>query len=391
MEISVLSQPRCNNPFLFGKRFCHKRPTSLFSIRHFLALQCVTFVHQKPMWQQSSVLACAFKLGHNLVPFIEATDTIRTRSSHTGSRKGKKKSFHIKRPSHVCEALGEDKNREQGPDENEPDPSEEENSSNSAEDSGASIDKNDVAHVEPVESPMSTDWRTFRARLISMEQQSNCITEAASASQERSKKSLTDGRWAHPILTPEPGCVLIATEKLDGLSIFERTVILLLSDGLNGSSDGPFGLILNRPLPHTVKDMRPNDLALIEAFGNSQVHFGGPLISDLILLHHGSNQAKGYQEVIPGVYFSPAEGLECAAELVRDKKFLPEDIRFFFGYAGWATNQLKDETENGYWYVAACSTDLFMLPSTANLWEEILRIMGGEYAELSKKPKRKLQ
>ncbi|KAJ7546101.1 hypothetical protein O6H91_08G024800 [Diphasiastrum complanatum] len=350
MEISVLSQPRCNNPFLFGKRFCHKRPTSLFSIRHFLALQCVTFVHQKPMWQQSSVLACAFKLGHNLVPFIEATDTIRTRSSHTGSRKGKKKSFHIKRPSHVCEALGEDKNREQGPDENEPDPSEEENSSNSAEDSGASIDKNDVAHVEPVESPMSTDWRTFRARLISMEQQSNCITEAASASQERSKKSLTDGRWAHPILTPEPGCVLIATEKLDGLSIFERTVILLLSDGLNGSSDGPFGLILNRPLPHTVKDMRPNDLALIEAFGNSQVHFGGPLISDLILLHHGSNQAKG-----------------------------------------WATNQLKDETENGYWYVAACSTDLFMLPSTANLWEEILRIMGGEYAELSKKPKRKLQ
>jgi hypothetical protein len=73
-----------------------------------------------------------------------------------------------------------------------------------------------------------------------------------------SKASLGDPvqlpqKWAHAITMPEAGCVLVATEALDDDSIFERTVIFLLKLGSRGTFDGPFGVILNRPLYTKIK------------------------------------------------------------------------------------------------------------------------------------------
>ncbi|XP_002974931.2 uncharacterized protein LOC9637727 [Selaginella moellendorffii] len=255
-----------------------------------------------------------------------------------------------------------------------------------------SDEKEEKEGPENSSDSQGTDWRAFRARLIanerSVEEQDQPSTSDASKAPENFAKSL-GARWAHPILKPEAGCVLIATDKLDELSIFERTVIILLSAGSSKGNEGPFGLILNRPLPHVLKDIRPQDQALAEAFGESQVHFGGPLVSDLILLLQGASARKGYQEVVPGIFYSSAEGLDQAVSMIKDKASGAEDFRFFFGYAGWAIGQLEREVEDGYWCVAACSTNLFISGSAANLWEEVLKLMGGQYAELSKKPKKR--
>jgi putative transcriptional regulator len=79
--------------------------------------------------------------------------------------------------------------------------------------------------------------------------------------------------------------------------------------------------------------------------------------------------------------------LDEAGALVREGVLKPQDFRFFVGYAGWQLDQLREEIESDYWYVAACSSNLICGGSSESLWEEILQLMGGHYSELSRKPK----
>ncbi|CAK9279028.1 unnamed protein product [Sphagnum jensenii] len=232
--------------------------------------------------------------------------------------------------------------------------------------------------------PVEMDWRAFRAQLVQSEKPGNKSIGAEGSMKPAAK------RWAHPILAPEAGCVLIATEKLDGQQNFERTVILLLSPGSNNPREGPYGLILNRPLLQRIKDIKPKDRAWVKHFGNCQAHLGGPMDTEVFLLLHGTSGIQGYQEVIPGVYCGTSEGLEPVAEFAkRGNRSLPQGFRFFFGYSGWGTDQLKKEIAAGLWCVAACSSDLITSTSTSGLWEGVLQLMGGKYLELSKRPRRK--
>jgi hypothetical protein len=120
-------------------------------------------------------------------------------------------------------------------------------------------------HEQNGGSPVEMDWRAFRAQLVQTEKPGNKSIGPEGSMMPAAK------RWAHPILAPEAGCVLIATEKLDGQQNFERTVILLLSPGSSNPREGPYGLILNRPLLRRIKDIKPKDRALVKHFGNCQV------------------------------------------------------------------------------------------------------------------------
>ena len=48
-------------------------------------------------------------------------------------------------------------------------------------------------------------------------------------------------RWAHPLYHVEPGCILIANEKLGG--VFHQTVVLIID---NNESSGSTGIVINR-------------------------------------------------------------------------------------------------------------------------------------------------
>lgn len=199
-------------------------------------------------------------------------------------------------------------------------------------------------------------------------------------------------KWAHPISVPETGCVLVATEKLDGVRTFERTVVLLLRSGTRHPQEGPFGVVINRPLHKKIKHMKPTNLDLATTFSDCPLHFGGPLEASMFLLKTGGrSKLPGFEEVIPGLCFGARNSLDEAAELVKKGVLKSQDFRFFVGYAGWQLDQLKEEIESDYWYVAACSLNLiyggFPDSSSENLWEEILQLMGGQYSELSRKPK----
>lgn len=232
------------------------------------------------------------------------------------------------------------------------------------------------------------DWRAFRARLVAGEQSESTILQPDD--QEKGRQGSTAGilgkKWAHPIHVPETGCLLVATEKLDGQVPFERSVILLLRLGSNKPRDGPFGIILNRPILHTTNESEPITEAMAQMLQNCRLFYGGPLASDIFLLMREAEGHDALEEIMPGVYYGYADGLQQAAEFAKDDSIL-HDFRFFVGYAGWNLDQLKDEIAEGLWCVAACSPDLIRGASSDSLWQEVLMSMGGDYAELSKKSK----
>ncbi|KAJ3708262.1 hypothetical protein LUZ61_011967 [Rhynchospora tenuis] len=258
---------------------------------------------------------------------------------------------------------------------------------------------------EPESHHVVSDWRDFRANLVAREQDILFKSEEQHESDPRPTENpaLQKGRqlsqeWVHPIPMPENGCLLISTEAIDGEINFQRTVILLLSIGSQGPRNvhGPIGLILNRPLDQKLKDMETMNPGLKTNFGNHQLHLGGPLRSSDVSMFLikteagiiGSARELGFQQVVPGVHVGDANQVEEAAALVRRGVLSPSDFKFFAGFAGWNFDQLLDEIGWGFWVVAACSSHVIgraVTSSSDQMWQEVLEMMGGQYADLSRK------
>ncbi|KAG8384655.1 hypothetical protein BUALT_Bualt04G0140600 [Buddleja alternifolia] len=230
----------------------------------------------------------------------------------------------------------------------------------------------------------SSDWRSFRAKLVASQrafrpEELSSVIDPDTAMDQPLPITLGE-KWAHTIHEPEKGCLLIATEKLDGVHIFERTVILLLSTG----PIGPTGIILNRPSLMSIKEMRSSALDVSSgAFSDRPLFFGGPLEEGLFLVspkrgNDGVCKSGVFDEVMKGLYYGTKESVGCASEMVKRDVVQVEDFRFFDGYCAWEKEQLRDEIRAGYWTVAACSPTVIGLSSVSSvgLWEEILGLMG---------------
>ncbi|XP_021297586.1 uncharacterized protein LOC110426642 [Herrania umbratica] len=221
---------------------------------------------------------------------------------------------------------------------------------------------------------LDPDWRSFRAKLVAAEKVSRPEDSSACADPDHQPVTLGD-KWAHTIHEPEKGCLLIATEKLDGVHIFERTVILLLSTG----PIGPSGIILNRPSLMSIKEMRSTVLDVAGTFSDRPLFFGGPLEEGLFLVSpRGDDNSSVFEEVMKGLYYGTKESVGCAAEMVKRNVVGAGDLRFFDGYCGWEKEQLNEEIRAAYWTVAACSPSVIGLESVGSvgLWEEILGLLG---------------
>ncbi|PWA83689.1 hypothetical protein CTI12_AA160120 [Artemisia annua] len=227
---------------------------------------------------------------------------------------------------------------------------------------------------------LDADWRSFRARLVAGEQafrsQESSPTNDPDMAMNQPPSIPMGDKWAHAIHEPEKGCLLIATEKLDGVHIFERTVVLLLSTG----PVGPTGIILNRPSLMSIKEMRSTSLDASGTFSDRPLFFGGPLEEGLFLVRgdEGVRNSGVFDEVMKGLYYGTKESVGCAAEMVKRNVIGVGEFRFFDGYCGWEKEQLRDEIKAGYWSVAACSPNVVGLATVGSvgLWEEVLGLMG---------------
>ncbi|KAL5982875.1 hypothetical protein ACLOJK_016953 [Asimina triloba] len=236
------------------------------------------------------------------------------------------------------------------------------------------------------------DARTYRANLVAWERLEQLGTGSPAQYAVPSVFcNLLSPKWAHPISMMEAGCILVATEKLDGVSTFERSVVLVLGTGNKDSGDGPFGVLINCPGPKKIKDTKLSAPYLATHFADCHLNFGGPLDGSMMLLRTSDHKPPpSFEEVTAGLCFGGRNSSSEAVKLLRSGILKPQDFSFFVGYAGWHLNQLRDEIESGYWYIAACSINLVVgasPDSSSTLWEEVLQLMGGHYSELSRKPK----
>ncbi|KAE8694470.1 putative mitochondrial saccharopine dehydrogenase [Hibiscus syriacus] len=227
-----------------------------------------------------------------------------------------------------------------------------------------------------------SDWRSFRAKLVANEKESSSKDSSSAwvdPDLDHPPLLVTIGdKWAHTIHEPEKGCLLIATKKLDGVHIFERTVILLLTAG----PIGPSGIILNRPSLMSIREMRSTILNDSVEFSDQSLYFGGPLEDGFFLVSPTNDEdsvknSGVFEEVMKGVYYGTRESVGRASEMVMRNVVKAGDFRFFDGYCLWDKEQLDEEIKAGYWTVVACSPSVIALGCVGNvgLWKEILELI----------------
>ncbi|MCS6968160.1 MAG: YqgE/AlgH family protein [Cytophagales bacterium] len=163
------------------------------------------------------------------------------------------------------------------------------------------------------------------------------------------------------------GNVLIAEPFLpDGN--FERTVVLLCE---HDNSKGTFGLILNKPTSLTVS--QATELIDID----QKIYIGGPVEQNTLHFIHTFADLKGCVPVKDGVFWGG--DIEQLSHYSNLRQLNTSNCRFFVGYSGWAPYQLANEIEQNSWIIYRGSiAGLFEWPSE-NMWQAILRNMGGKY------------
>ncbi|KAF6259946.1 hypothetical protein COO60DRAFT_947191 [Scenedesmus sp. NREL 46B-D3] len=211
------------------------------------------------------------------------------------------------------------------------------------------------------------DWRSFRAKLIQMEQR-GCLNPATSLGPKPAAPgrgsglgmvAVSSGSWAHELPGPEVGCVLVARQ--DGMQFFDRTVVLLAAHDVR---HGSVGFVLNKPSPLRLCEVQLSATAqgILDTFGSQRLQLGGPVHMETLTLLHAFAGLGGAQKVSEGVYYG---GLPAAVDLVHSGLAKPEDFKLLLGMTGWSPGQLEQEIASGAWWVVAAGQGL-VLPSSSS-------------------------
>jgi putative transcriptional regulator len=172
------------------------------------------------------------------------------------------------------------------------------------------------------------------------------------------------------------GRLLAATPML-GDPNFRRTVILIVEDD---DEEGTLGVVLNRPTEVPLDQVLESWTSLVS--GPPVVFRGGPIspTSALALaIAEGSAEPIGWRSLDGSPLMSRLGLVDLGAppELLADGI---SSMRVFAGYAGWAAGQLRDEIEEGAWYVLPGQPADAFVTEPERLWQEVLRRQGGELA-----------
>ncbi|MDP6538419.1 MAG: YqgE/AlgH family protein [Planctomycetota bacterium] len=178
-------------------------------------------------------------------------------------------------------------------------------------------------------------------------------------------------------LTVQPGTLLAsAPHMLD--PNFMHAVVLICQH----TSEGAYGLVVNRRTTATVADLLPEHPVLGSAA--APVHWGGPVGSDTLqILHTHSERVGGGLHLGAGVCLGG--DLDELAGVVSEGGEEP-GVRFVVGYAGWGEGQLDGELAEGGWLPTALDPGLVFQDDQQRTWREAIRAIGGEVAGMEDLP-----
>ncbi len=171
-------------------------------------------------------------------------------------------------------------------------------------------------------------------------------------------------------LTPMPGRVLISEPSLRDF-YFSRSVVLLAE---HSDEKGSMGIIVNKPVDLKLKDVG-------KEFPNIDypLYLGGPVHPDrLFYLHTLGDKVPGSMKIMDGLYWGGE--IQKLVELIELNLISQDQVRFFIGYSGWQPNQLKEELKEESWIVTESSLDIIMASKPEQLWSNMLKKLGNDYA-----------
>jgi putative transcriptional regulator len=143
---------------------------------------------------------------------------------------------------------------------------------------------------------------------------------------------------------------------------FRETVVLATEN----ERSQVIGVIINRPTTRSLAELLPGDR--FKRF-TDPLYFGGPV-------EPGGVFAAFRGERPPGETISMLPGIRLALHPDTVYSLIgspPADIRFFAGYSGWASGQLRGEIERGDWFITEPDADAIFRRDTSALWQDMLR------------------
>jgi len=155
---------------------------------------------------------------------------------------------------------------------------------------------------------------------------------------------------------------------------FARTVVLLCEY----SSDGAFGLVLNRPTNVAATEMVRLEPPVVG--GNDMpLWIGGPVEPQRGWILLGEQPDADFKCIRDGLYLS------TSITLLRDvlqARPAPR-ARVLAGYAGWGPGQLDEELAQSAWLVADVDLDLVFEVAADAMWETAIRRLGADPSSLT--------
>ncbi len=177
-------------------------------------------------------------------------------------------------------------------------------------------------------------------------------------------------------LKPEKGVLLVAEPSIIGDVSFNRSVVLLAEH----SDTGSVGFILNKPLEYKLSDFIP------EVTSALTVYNGGPVEQDnLYFIHRVPELIPDSIEIAQGIYWGG--DFNKILELLQENRLEEDQIQFFLGYSGWASEQLDEELEVQSWVVVRNQDKDQIIGRCQNdFWKKKMIEFGGDYLIWSNAP-----
>lgn len=175
-----------------------------------------------------------------------------------------------------------------------------------------------------------------------------------------------------------PGTFLIASPVLSDPN-FARSVVLLCEHNERGS----MGLVVNRPTDAKLVDVVSGISVPLPP--EERVYYGGPVQPEaLLVLHRVAKSITGEQAIAAGMALGG--DMQELIQLMVDPREPEDRVRVYAGYAGWGAGQLESELLQGGWITCSADARFVFDIESSEVWAEVLRSLGSEYAYLVNMP-----
>ncbi len=166
----------------------------------------------------------------------------------------------------------------------------------------------------------------------------------------------------------EKGRILISEPFLSD-NYFRRSIVYLTEH----NEEGSLGFVLNKPLELSINE-------IVDDFPKSDfsISIGGPVSSNTVhYLHTLGERIPESVEVGDGIFWGG--DFDLIKEMIAGGKVRPFEIRFFLGYAGWSSTQLKGEMKEHAWLVGKISPRMIMQGVGSEFWSDTLARYNNKY------------